>query len=147
MTNNAEIEGNNSKTQDSNINNFLNNIPTKYNSIGDYPENSNGKINGKSIAARKVVGGILTGIGVVGTIASVVALIKVGAAGIIATFAGLIGVCAAPIVAFVAIPVVLVALTAIGIFLLSTKASSQMNYQTQNGEIDVSDEYMRLRNK
>ena len=48
MTNNAEIEGNNSKTQDSNINNFLNNIPTKYNSIGDYPENSNGKINGKN---------------------------------------------------------------------------------------------------
>ena len=27
MTKNAEIEGNNSKTQDSNINNFLNNIP------------------------------------------------------------------------------------------------------------------------
>ena len=57
MTNNAEIEGNNSKTQDSNINNFLNNIPTKYNSIGDYPENSNGKINGKSIAARKLTRG------------------------------------------------------------------------------------------
>jgi hypothetical protein len=75
-------------------------------------------------------------------------LAKIGVAGIVATIAGLIGTCAASIVAFVAIPVLLVVLTAIGIFLLSTKVSSQqINYQTQNGGIDISDQYMRFRDE
>ena len=137
--NNLKINPNNKNTAPNNILNISDGESDNYRN-----ENDASKANGTT---RKVVGGILAGVGTAGAIASAAALIKVGAAGIVAALAGLIGACAAPIVAFVAIPVVLVALTAIGIFLLSTKASSQMNYQTQNGEIDVSDEYMRLRNK
>ena len=52
-------------------------------------------------------------------------MIKVGAVGIVASLAGLIGACPAPIVTFIAVPIVLVALTSIGSYSLLTKASSQ----------------------
>jgi hypothetical protein len=128
MTDNAKIKGSSSNTQNSDIiNNFLNNIPTKYNPIRDYPENSNSKINGKSIAARKVVGSVLTGTGIAGLvgagIAGTLVATKIGVAGVVAALGGVVGAAAAPFVAFVAIPVTLVALTEIGAFCLSTKAS------------------------
>ena len=84
-------------------------------------ENDASKANGTT---RKVVGGILAGVGTAGAIASAAALIKVGAAGIVSALAELVGAAAAPWVA-IAIPVVLVALTVIGTFLFFGKPSGQ----------------------
>ena len=84
-------------------------------------KNDASKANGTT---RKVVGGILAGVGTAGAIASAAALIKVGAAGIVSALAGLVGAAAAPLVA-IAIPAVSVLLLIIGAILLFSKASNQ----------------------
>lgn len=84
-------------------------------------KNDASKANGTT---RKVVGGILAGVGTAGAIASAAALIKVGAAGIVSALAGLVGAAAAPWVA-IAIPAVSVLLLIIGAILLFSKASNQ----------------------
>ena len=67
------------------------------------------------------MGGILAGVGTAGAIGLAAALIKVGAAGIVSALAGLVGAAAAAVVAFAVIPVVSVALIAIGTFLFFGK--------------------------
>lgn len=84
-------------------------------------KNDASKANGTT---RKVVGGILAGVGTAGAIASAAALIKVGAAGIVSALAGLIGAAASPWVA-IAIPAVSVLLLIIGAILLLSKSSNQ----------------------
>ena len=84
----------------------------------------NNILNKANGTTRKVVGGILAGVGGAGAIGLVVSLAKVGAAGIVSGLAGLVGAAAAPWVA-IAIPVVSVLLLIIGAILLLSKSSNQ----------------------
>ena len=134
---NRESDNYRNKNGARNDNNLKINISNK----NTDPNNLLNKANGTT---RKVVGGVLAGVGTAGAIASAAALIKVGAAGIVSALAELVGAAAAPWVA-IAIPAVSVLLLIIGAILLFSKASNQEE-GWEKKETDQNDQQNQLNN-